>query len=57
VAQLPLSIAAGADGNLWFTAPALCFTTTCWSQIGRITTAGKVTEFSMKDVRGAGGAG
>jgi streptogramin lyase len=35
----PLSITAGPDGNLWFTAGT--------SNIGRITTAGKITEFPV----------
>jgi streptogramin lyase len=36
----PVSIAAGPDGNLWFTEFAA-------RQIGRITTAGVITEFSI----------
>ena len=38
----PRGIAAGPDGNLWFTE-----TTATSNQIGRITTAGVVTEFSI----------
>jgi virginiamycin B lyase len=36
----PSAIAAGPDGNLWFTAPRT-------NKIGRITPTGKVTEFSL----------
>ena len=36
----PALITAGADGNLWFTETAT-------DTIGRITTSGKVTEFTL----------
>ena len=39
-ATSPFGIAAGSDGNLWFTESA-------GNQIGRITTAGVVTEFPI----------
>ncbi len=38
----PNSIVIGPDGNLWFTV----FTESSYSNVGTITTAGKVTEFS-----------
>ena len=37
---LPIYITSGPDGNLWFTEPAL-------GRVGRITTAGVITEFSV----------
>ncbi len=37
---MPLGIAAGPDGNLWFTEEL-------GNQIGRITPAGKITEFTL----------
>src|SRR5438034_10579201 len=36
--SLPIGIAAGPDGNLWFTDDGL-------NKIGRITTAGAITEY------------
>ena len=36
----PIGIAAGADGNLWFTDPGTT------KAVGRITPAGTITEFS-----------
>lgn len=38
-ASVPLDIAAGSDGALWFTQPGV-------DEVGRITTRGKVTEYS-----------
>jgi hypothetical protein len=45
--SVPDAIAAGADGNLWFTLSSE-------GRIGRITTAGKVTEFSAGITPGSG---
>ncbi len=44
----PNGIAAGPDGNLWFTEHAA-------NQIGRITTAGVITEFSIPTVNSVPG--
>src|SRR5260370_8198537 len=44
--SLPLGITAGHDGNLWFTE----YDT---NQIGRITSAGLVTEFPLPTSRGS----
>src|SRR5262249_7931874 len=41
----PVDITAGADGNLWFTEGGT-------DRIGRITTAGAITEFSISNTGG-----
>jgi streptogramin lyase len=45
----PFGITAGPDGNLWFTEAGFTFTgvTGSGNKIGRITTAGSITEFSI----------
>jgi streptogramin lyase len=48
VSCLPFGIAAGPDGNLWFTESAGGDPGQPVSKIGRITPAGKITEFPLR---------
>src|SRR4029077_14723934 len=43
--SVPTSITSGPDGNLWFTEQAT-------NKIGRITTAGSITEFAIPGCKG-----
>lgn len=45
---MPSGITDGADGNLWFA-------DTATSMIGRITTSGTITEYSLPKESGTGG--
>ena len=49
----PLGIAAGPDGNLWFTASVCC--TGTLDEIARITPHGQVAEFSLPTLASPGG--
>ncbi|HXJ41409.1 MAG TPA: hypothetical protein VNH18_19165, partial [Bryobacteraceae bacterium] len=45
----PCGIAAGPDGNVWFTEDCGLLSGIFGNRIGKITTAGVITEFSLPD--------